>query len=74
MLKVKHTRPDQDLKITSTMFLTFRASRSQGKIICPLYQILSDVRFNHRGQKGFAIAYVVSKEWSSARSEKKREE
>ena len=31
------------------------------------------MRLNHRGRKGFAIAYIVSKEWSSARSEKKSE-
>lgn len=54
--------------------MTLNASRSQGKIVCTLYQILSHVRLNHRGRKGFAIAYIVSTEWSSARSEKKREE
>ena len=63
---MKHTRPE-------TILLTFKASRSQGKIVCPLYQILSDVRFNYRGRDGFAIAYIVSKEWYSLRSEKKRE-
>ena len=44
------------------------------KIVCPLYQILSDVMFDDRGRKGFAIAYIVSKEWTRARSEKRREE
>ena len=68
-------RADKSHRVSRPRFLlTFKASRSQGKIVCPLHQILSDVRFNYRGRKGFAIAYIVSKEWYSLRSEKKREE
>ena len=41
---VEHTRTKQDLEITLKILLTFKACRSQRKIICPLQQILWDVR------------------------------